>query len=149
MTVSVQQGIPNANGILTPIEGTEQEIVVTEAGGADLFISGNIQVLTDTMDGNGAASGSYNLILERSTNAQFSGLVDQLTFTSGLAFLELGNQTVAFQGSASVSYIDRITEPGVYYYRLTFRPQSVRINAGEYVVQERSLNILQFDRTIP
>lgn len=147
MTLNLQQDIPFTNGVLTPVEGTVQEIIVTEAGGADLFIVGNLQVNTDTMSGQGNASGSFNLILERSRNAQFSGMVDQLTFTSGLAFLRLGSNTSGVQGSAAISYIDRITEPGAYYYRLTFRPQSIRVTSGEYVVRERSLNIIQFDKT--
>ena len=128
------------------------EIQVESAGADVVLISGNVNVSTEMMSGNGSASasGGFRVFLQKSAEPTFTS-PENLIETSGLAFLEVATATSAQRfgvpGSASFSFIDTAFGlPGSYYYRLLFKPQSPGVISGSFLVVDRTLNVLQLKR---
>lgn len=74
-----------------------------------------------------------------------------LTEASDVAFMEIvtapGTLRFSLPSSAALSYIDDgFAEAGTYYYRLVFKSQSPFVNSGFFVINDRTLNVLQMKK---
>lgn len=149
---SAIQSVPFTNLVFNPLIGTVTSITIADGNGVDnsaVFISGFARIFGGTLSGSSSSMGGYFLVLERATNAAFTGATN-VTYTSGICYISTpngaGNAAIGFGGGSHVSFVESNLAPGTYYYRLTLVPNGSSITGGTYDVYQRSLSVLQIKR---
>ena len=133
--------------VAQPLDDSIQAISVGP-NGANVFLSGNVEVGGHTLDGNETAIGGYFITLERSKDPGFSE-IEVLSRIGGVAFFRTQGSTARYglDSGGSISFIENDLPMGIYYYRLSFQPQGRGLTNGTYFsIKQVSLNIIQFGR---